>query len=62
MSPAFNLYGCTLIVLAEWKPPVYDNTKGVVLVTASTRRNSPNEYMVISSSSWSLEVMKILNG
>lgn len=42
MSPAFNLYGCTLIVLAEWKPPVYDNTKGVVLVTASTRRNSPN--------------------
>ncbi|KAI8014697.1 Branched-chain-amino-acid aminotransferase-like protein 2 [Camellia lanceoleosa] len=27
MSLAFNLYGCTLIVLAEWKPPVYDNTK-----------------------------------
>ncbi|KAI4310971.1 hypothetical protein MLD38_035912 [Melastoma candidum] len=26
MSPAFNLYGCTLIVLPEWKPPVYDNT------------------------------------
>ncbi|KAH9603983.1 hypothetical protein KSS87_023586 [Heliosperma pusillum] len=42
MSPAFNLYGCTLIVLPEWKPPVYDNTKGIVLVTASTRRNSPN--------------------
>ncbi|CAO2836770.1 unnamed protein product [Amaranthus hypochondriacus] len=42
MSPAFNLYGCTLIVLAEWKPPVYDNTKGIVLVTATTRRNSPN--------------------
>lgn len=42
MSPAFNLYGCTLIVLAEWKPPVYDNAKGVVLVTATTRRNSPN--------------------
>ncbi|KAL1339765.1 hypothetical protein AAHE18_U063800 [Arachis hypogaea] len=42
MSPAFNLYGCTLIVLAEWKPPVYDNTHGIVLVTASTRRNSPN--------------------
>ncbi|XP_056699647.1 branched-chain-amino-acid aminotransferase-like protein 1 isoform X2 [Spinacia oleracea] len=42
MSPAFNLYGCTLIVLAEWKPPVYDNTKGVTLVTATTRRNSPN--------------------
>ncbi|KAL3030436.1 hypothetical protein AAZX31_03G219800 [Glycine max] len=42
MSPAFNLYGCTLIVLAEWKPPVYDNTRGIVLVTATTRRNSPN--------------------
>jgi branched-chain amino acid aminotransferase group I len=42
MSPAFNLYGCTLIVLAEWKPPVYDNTKGITLVSATTRRNSPN--------------------
>lgn len=29
-------------VLAEWKPPVYDNTKGITLVTATTRRNSPN--------------------
>ncbi|KAK2984086.1 hypothetical protein RJ640_028550 [Escallonia rubra] len=42
MSPAFNLYGCTLIVLAEWKPAVYDNTRGIILVTATTRRNSPN--------------------
>ncbi|CAL9136975.1 unnamed protein product [Musa textilis] len=42
MSPAFNLYGCTLIVLAEWKPPVYDNSGGIKLVTATTRRNSPN--------------------
>ncbi|KAK3014558.1 hypothetical protein RJ639_010172 [Escallonia herrerae] len=42
MSPGFNLYGCTLIVLAEWKPPVYDNTRGIILVTATTRRNSPN--------------------
>ncbi|PIA44763.1 hypothetical protein AQUCO_01700393v1 [Aquilegia coerulea] len=42
MSPAFNLYGCTLIVLAEWKPPIYDNTGGITLVTATTRRNSPN--------------------
>ncbi|PON85496.1 Aminotransferase class IV [Trema orientale] len=42
MSPAFNLYGCTLIVLPEWKPPVYDNTSGITLVTATTRRNSPN--------------------
>jgi len=29
-------------VLAEWKPPVYDNEGGIVLVTATTRRNSPN--------------------
>ncbi|CAD6211244.1 unnamed protein product [Miscanthus lutarioriparius] len=42
MSPGFNLYGCALIVLAEWKPPVYDNSHGIKLVTATTRRNSPN--------------------
>lgn len=42
MSPAFNLFGCTLLVLAEWKPPVYDNSRGITLVTATTRRNSPN--------------------
>ncbi|WJX19785.1 hypothetical protein P8452_09427 [Trifolium repens] len=42
MSPSLNLYGCTLIVLAEWKPPVYDNEHGIVLVSATTRRNSPN--------------------
>ncbi|CAA3000293.1 branched-chain-amino-acid aminotransferase 1 [Olea europaea subsp. europaea] len=42
MSPSLNLYGCTLIVLAEWKPPIYENEKGITLVTATTRRNSPN--------------------
>eukprot|EP00252_Welwitschia_mirabilis_P002716 TRINITY_DN12674_c0_g1_i2.p1 TRINITY_DN12674_c0_g1~~TRINITY_DN12674_c0_g1_i2.p1 ORF type:complete len:468 (+),score=102.15 TRINITY_DN12674_c0_g1_i2:507-1910(+) len=42
MSPALNLYGCTLIVLAEWKPPVYDNSDGISLITSSVRRNSPN--------------------
>ncbi|KAL6851863.1 hypothetical protein ACP4OV_020048 [Aristida adscensionis] len=36
MSPSFNLYGCVLIVLAEWKPPVYDNSHGIKLVTATT--------------------------
>ncbi|GBG61972.1 hypothetical protein CBR_g26135 [Chara braunii] len=41
MSPAFNQYGPTLIVLAEWKLPVYDNAKGIKLTTASTRRNPP---------------------
>ena len=40
MSPANNRAGCSLIVLAEWKPPVYGDT-GIRLVTASTRRNSP---------------------
>ena len=29
-------------MLAEWKPPVYDNSHGIKLVTATTRRNSPN--------------------
>jgi branched-subunit amino acid aminotransferase/4-amino-4-deoxychorismate lyase len=40
MSPAFNRSGPCLIVLAEWKPPVYD-ARGIRLVTASWRRNSP---------------------
>ncbi len=41
MSPANNRAGCTLIVLAEWKPPVYGDA-GIRLITASTRRNSPS--------------------
>ncbi len=40
MSPAYNQYGCTLIVLAEWKAPVYDKS-GIRLITASIRRNPP---------------------
>jgi branched-chain amino acid aminotransferase len=40
MNPRFNQSGCTLIVLAEWKPPVYSNT-GIRVITASTRRNTP---------------------
>ena len=46
MNPKFNVYGTTLIILAEWKPTegatTYDNTKGITLITASTRRNSPS--------------------
>ena len=46
MNPLFNVYGTTLIVLAEWKPTqgrtTYDNVKGISLMTASQRRNSPN--------------------
>jgi branched-chain amino acid aminotransferase group I len=40
MSPHFNQSGCTLIVLAEWKPPVYDQN-GVRLITSAIRRNNP---------------------
>ena len=41
MNPKFNQSGCTLIVLAEWKPPVYSDD-GIRAVTASTRRNTPS--------------------
>jgi len=40
MSPAMNLAGCCLIVLAEWKGLVYPEN-GIRLITASVRRNSP---------------------
>jgi branched-chain amino acid aminotransferase group I len=40
MSPALNRAGCTLIVLAEWKDPVYEES-GIRLITSSIRRNSP---------------------
>lgn len=46
MNPKFNVYGTTLIILPEWKPTegrtTYDNTNGISLITASTRRNSPS--------------------
>jgi branched-chain amino acid aminotransferase len=41
MDPRLNEGGCTLVVLAEHKPPVYD-TAGLRLVTASTRRPGPD--------------------
>lgn len=40
MNPRFNQSGCTLIVLAEWKPSVYSDD-GIRVVTAATRRNTP---------------------
>jgi branched-chain amino acid aminotransferase group I len=40
MSPAFNRAGCSLIVLAEWKPPVFESS-GIRLISSSIRRNSP---------------------
>ena len=40
MNPKLNQKGCTLIVLAEWKPAIYFGKK-LRLVTANVRRNSP---------------------
>jgi len=40
MDPRLNKNGCTLIVLAEFKAPVYDQT-GIKLVTSNIRRNTP---------------------
>ena len=39
MDPRWNRSGCVLIVLAEWKPPVYPES--ITLVTSAIRRNSP---------------------
>jgi branched-chain amino acid aminotransferase len=41
MDPRLNQKGSCLIVLAEFKPPVYDNEKGIKLITSHIRRNSP---------------------
>jgi branched-chain amino acid aminotransferase group I len=41
MNPKLNQSGCSLIVLAEWKPPVYSDN-GIRVITASTRRNTPS--------------------
>lgn len=40
MDPRLNTKGSCLIVLAEWKVPVYDQ-HGIRLITSSIRRNSP---------------------
>jgi branched-chain amino acid aminotransferase group I len=41
MNPKLNQSGCSLIVLAEWKPPIYSD-EGIRVITASTRRNTPS--------------------
>ncbi|KAI1727209.1 amino-transferase class IV domain-containing protein [Ditylenchus destructor] len=41
MDPRLNQSGSCLIVLAEYKPPVYDNVAGIKLITSHIRRNSP---------------------
>ncbi|MEC9415335.1 MAG: aminotransferase class IV [Pseudomonadota bacterium] len=40
MNPKLNQSGCSLIVLAEWKSPVYGNN-GIKVITSSIRRNTP---------------------
>jgi branched-chain amino acid aminotransferase len=41
MDPRLNVAGPTLIVLAEFKDPVYDQS-GIRLITASVRRHAPD--------------------
>ncbi|MDT0556462.1 aminotransferase class IV [Patiriisocius hiemis] len=41
MDPRLNQSGSCLIVLAEWKPLVYDNATGIKVISTSQRRNSP---------------------
>jgi branched-chain amino acid aminotransferase len=41
MDPRLNTSGPTLVVLAEFKDPVYD-AAGITLITASTRRPAPD--------------------
>lgn len=41
MDPRLNTKGSCLIVLAEWKPIVYDNDAGIRVITSSQRRNNP---------------------
>ena len=43
MSPHWNQLGPCLIVLAEWKKPVYKQ-QGIRLITSSIRRNPPSVY------------------
>ena len=40
MSPAHNQYGTSLIIIAEWKRPIYRDS-GIRLITSTIRRNNP---------------------
>jgi branched-subunit amino acid aminotransferase/4-amino-4-deoxychorismate lyase len=40
MNPKLNRSGCSLIVLAEWKPPVYSDA-GIRVISSAIRRNTP---------------------
>jgi len=41
MDPRLNQKGSCLIVLAEWKPLVYNNASGIKVITSTQRRNGP---------------------
>ena len=45
MNPLFNVFGCNLLIVPEWKPvcgpATYDNQAGSTLITACNRRNPP---------------------
>ncbi len=42
MDPRLNQFGSLLIIVPEYKPPVYDNEHGIKVITSTIRRNSPN--------------------
>ncbi|MBK7382778.1 MAG: aminotransferase class IV [Flavobacteriales bacterium] len=42
MDPRLNQSGCSLIVLAEWKAVVFDNARGIRVITSSIRRMGPD--------------------
>ncbi len=42
LDPRINRRGCSFIILAEHKPPVYDNKSGIHLITAKQRRPFAN--------------------
>jgi len=42
MDPRLNNMGSCLIILPEYKEPVYDNDFGIEIITSTIRRNSPN--------------------
>lgn len=41
MDPRLNQHGSCLIILPEYKAPVYDNEHGISIITSTIRRNSP---------------------
>lgn len=42
MDPRLNQFGSCLIIVPEYKAPVYDNEGGISIITSTIRRNSPN--------------------